>query len=150
MLEYVPGKSLDQLLPRSGLPLAEALRYAVQIADALAAAHKAGIVHHDLKTANIMVTDDRTIKLLDFGIAKLIHPESVTSDDSTCTIAADDVAMAAGTITGTPCYMSPEHAEAKTIDRCSDIFSFGAVLYEMATASARFPATPGSRFLRGS
>ncbi len=138
VLEYVPGKSLDQLIPRSGMPLADALRYAVQIADALAAAHKAGIVHRDLKPANIMVTDDRTIKLLDFGIAKLVHPELTASDDSTCTMTADGIATAAGTITGTPCYMSPEQAEAKTVDRRSDIFSFGAVLYEMVTGRRAF------------
>lgn len=138
VLEYVPGKSLDQLIARNGLPLADALRYAVQIADALAAAHKAGIVHRDLKPANIMVTNDRTIKLLDFGIAKLIHPESSSGGDLTCTIPADGVATATGIIAGTPCYMSPEQAEGGDVDGRSDIFSFGAVLYEMVTGRRAF------------
>src|SRR5262245_63310104 len=73
VMEYVPGKSLDRLIPRRGLPLGEVLRYAIEIADALAAAHAAGIVHRDLKPANVMVTDQGHAKILDFGVAKLVE-----------------------------------------------------------------------------
>ena len=73
-MEYVEGKTLDQLIPRKGMRLSEALKYAVQIADALAAAHAAGIVHRDLKPANVMVTENGLVKVLDFGLAKLTEP----------------------------------------------------------------------------
>jgi Tol biopolymer transport system component/tRNA A-37 threonylcarbamoyl transferase component Bud32 len=133
-MEYVAGKALDQLIPRKGMGLNEALKVAIQIADAMARAHAAGIIHRDLKPANIMVDEHGQVKVLDFGLAKLTEHE--TSDDaSTATVG---VHTDEGTVVGTAAYMSPEQAEGKRLDARSDIFSFGAVLYEMATGRRAF------------
>lgn len=134
VMEYVPGKPLDQMIPQKGLRTAETLRYAIQIADALAKAHAAGIIHRDLKPANLMVTVDDQVKVLDFGLAKLIEP-SIGAEAATLT-ACD--ATEAGAILGTISYMSPEQAEGKSVDARSDIFSFGSVLYEMLTGQKAF------------
>jgi len=133
-MEYVDGKTLDRLIPPNGMPLAEALKYAVQIADALAAAHAAGIVHRDLKPANVMVTEKGLIKVLDFGLAKL-SPLAGIEFTQTVTVA--------GTISGTLSYMSPEQAEGRPVDGRSDIFSLGAVLYEMASGIRAFERDSG-------
>ena len=135
VMEYVPGKSLDHMIPRRGLPLGEVLQYAIEIADALAAAHAAGIVHRDLKPANIMVTDKGHVKVLDFGVAKLVEPGEVNECASTKTAQAQ---TEEGTIVGTAAYMSPEQVEGKPVDARSDIFSFGVVLYEMVTGRRPF------------
>lgn len=135
-MEHVPGKTLDQWIGRKGLALGEALRYAVQIADALAKAHGAGIVHRDIKPANIMVTGDALVKLLDFGLAKLTEP--IESDELAPTETLKPHTEE-GTIVGTVAYMSPEQAEGKKVDARSDIFSFGSVLYEMVTGRRAFP-----------
>jgi len=135
VMEYLPGKALDRLLPRKGLPTAETLRYAIQIADALARAHSAGIVHRDLKPANIMVSDEGLVKVLDFGLAKLTEAAATGENQSTQTMRAE---TEEGTIVGTVSYMSPEQAEGKKVDARSDIFAFGAVLYEMATGRRAF------------
>ncbi len=134
-MEFVPGKALDSLLGRKGLSLGEALRYAVQIADALAKAHGAGIVHRDLKPGNIMVTDEGLVKVLDFGLAKLIEPEA--ADERTLTLDRDPRTQE-GTIVGTVAYMSPEQALGEELDARTDLFSFGVVLYEMATGRQAF------------
>jgi Tol biopolymer transport system component len=131
-MELVDGRPLSDLLIRSGLPLADALKYAVQIADAVAAAHAAGIVHRDLKPTNVMVTGAGAIKVLDFGIAKAIGAGS----GQTATITV--VQTAEGQIIGTPNYMSPEQAEGRPVDPRSDIFSFGSMLYEMITGRVAF------------
>jgi tRNA A-37 threonylcarbamoyl transferase component Bud32 len=137
-MEYVAGKTLDRLIGRKGLRLTEALRYAVQIADGLAAAHGAGIIHRDLKPANIIVNEQGEVKILDFGLAKLNEPEpdahAVTESVHLDTILQTD----AGTIIGTVAYMSPEQADGHKVDERSDIFSFGAVLYEMITGRRAF------------
>ena len=133
VMEYVSGKTLQDAIPRNGLRLNETLRYAIQIADALAAAHEAGIVHRDLKPGNVMVTPNGTIKLLDFGLAKLVERDAWRSGDATRTVATVE-----GTIAGTVSYMSPEQAESKPLDGRSDIFSFGCVLYEMLTGQRAF------------
>ncbi len=142
-MEYVPGKPLNQLIARRGLPLAEALKYAVQIADALAAAHAAGIIHRDLKPANVMVSGapERSgfIKVLDFGLAKLTDKADSSDREFTQSVQQDDTpASGEGRIVGTVSYMSPEQAEGKKVDARSDIFSFGSLLYEMVTARRAF------------
>src|SRR5215471_9644469 len=136
VMEYVEGKTLGQLIPKGGMRPEEILGYAIQIGGALAKAHAAGIIHRDLKPGNVMVTAEGRVKLLDFGLAKLIEPAGELGEDElTRTLAP---VSEAGTIIGTAAYMSPEQAESKTVDARSDIFSFGAVLYEMATGERAF------------
>jgi serine/threonine protein kinase/dipeptidyl aminopeptidase/acylaminoacyl peptidase len=134
-MEYVEGKTLDQLIPRKGMRLNDALKYSAQIADALAAAHAAGIVHRDLKPANVMVTDKGLVKVLDFGLAKLTER---TGSDEFGTTETMEPRTEEGTIVGTVAYMSPEQAEGKKLDTRSDIFSFGSMLYEMLTGQRAF------------
>src|SRR5262249_31328567 len=134
-MELVPGKPLDKLIPRQGLPLSEILRYAAQIADALSKAHAAGIVHRDLKPGNVMVTPEGVVKVLDFGLAKRNGAAAADSDAPTQPTATRP---AQGAVMGTTAYMAPEQAEARPADARSDIFSFGAMLYEMATGARAF------------
>ena len=136
-MEYVAGDTLDHLIGRKGLAVRSALKYASQIADALAAAHAAGIVHRDLKPANVMVTPLEVVKVLDFGLAKL--SEEGQADAFAETLHGDGASLTeAGTILGTVAYMSPEQADGKKVDARSDIFSFGSVLYEMVTGRRAF------------
>ena len=140
-MEYVPGISLANLVERGRLKTVEAVRYAAQIADALAAAHAAGIVHRDLKPANIIVSEKGTLKVLDFGLAKLTESALASSDAgaTTDTLAGPArLQTAEGTILGTAAYMAPEQAEGRPADARSDVFSFGAVLYEMVTGRRAF------------
>ena len=134
-MECVSGKTLDQLIPRHGMRLNDALKCAVQIADALARAHSAGIVHRDLKPGNIMVNEHGLVKVLDFGLAKLTEPAPASEDEATRTLRPT---TEEGKIVGTVAYMSPEQAEGKKVDARSDIFSFGSVLYEMVTGEKAF------------
>ena len=136
VMELVRGKSLDTLIPRNGMRLSEVVRIAIPVADALAAAHAHGIVHRDLKPANVMVGQDGAVKVLDFGLAKLLSGEA-TPEDDTVSVAANVGLSAPGTIAGTAAYMSPEQASGAKVDARSDIFSFGAMLYEMVTGHAR-------------
>jgi serine/threonine protein kinase len=136
-MEFVPGKALDQLIPRKGLRLNEALHYAIQVADALAAAHAAGIVHRDLKPGNVMVSENGCAKVLDFGLAKLIERGGVSELARTETL-AETPKTEEGMVVGTVSYMSPEQAEGKKVDARTDIFSFGAMLYEMITGARAF------------
>jgi len=138
-MEFVAGTTLDRVAGRKGLALGSALKYAVQIADGLAAAHAAGIVHRDIKPANIMVTEQGHVKLLDFGLAKLTEVDKSDSFATTLTEKPGEMPHTEeGTIVGTVAYMSPEQAEAKKIDARSDIFSFGSVLYELVTGVRTF------------
>jgi len=138
VMELLDGKPLNELIPRKGMRLTEALRIAAQVADALTAAHAAGIVHRDLKPANIMVDAHGRAKVLDFGLAKLSAPAAVGADEATRTLAVDQPASEEGVIVGSVPYMSPEQAQGKPVDARSDIFSFGAVLYEMITGQRAF------------
>jgi serine/threonine-protein kinase len=139
VMEYVAGKTLVDLIPKGGLRLPQALKFAVQMTDALTAAHSVGIVHRDLKPANVMVTEAGLVKILDFGLAKLTDrgPVTTTGVDATQTI-ADAPLTVEGSIIGTVSYMSPEQAQGKKVDTRSDIFSFGVVLYEMVTGVRAF------------
>ncbi len=138
VMEFVSGKTLVDLIPKGGLRAAQALKYSVQMADALSAAHAAGIVHRDLKPGNVMVTDSGLVKVLDFGLAKLTDRGPASHfGDNTQTIPEAPLTVE-GSIIGTVSYMSPEQAQGKKVDTRSDIFSFGVVLYEMLTGARAF------------
>ena len=134
VMEFVAGKTLRELTEPGHLSVEDTLRYGIQIADAMSKAHSAGIIHRDLKPDNIMVTGDGLVKLLDFGLAKLA--EHSPSDSSSATAASTQTWE--GKVMGTVCYMSPEQAQGKPVDERSDIFSFGAVLYELLTGRRAF------------
>ena len=139
-MEYVSGKTLEKLIGRKGLRLNEALRFAIQIADGVAAAHGAGIIHRDLKPANVIIGEQGEVKILDFGLAKLTEPEEPDVYAPTESVHLEAALKTeAGTIIGTVAYMSPEQADGHKVDERSDIFSFGAVLYEMITGRRAFP-----------
>jgi len=135
-MELVQGRSLRQLLAAgTGLPLAQTISFAAQLAEALACAHAAGIVHRDLKPGNVMVTDDERVKILDFGVAKVVARISTQSaEDSTTT--GEDASV--GQAVGTTGYMSPEQALGKALDARTDLFALGVVVYEMATGRTPF------------
>jgi serine/threonine protein kinase len=137
-MEFVAGKTLHQLIAKNDLPLRDTLKYSIQIADALARAHSAGIVHRDLKLANIMIDEDGRVKLLDFGLAKLTE-KTLDSEAAAATVTSAAAPLTEeGSIVGTVAYMSPEQAEGTKVDARSDIFSFGSVLYEMVTGRRPF------------
>ena len=123
-MEYIAGTTLEQANAGGGVPLKDAMKYAAEIADALAAAHSAGIIHRDLKPANIIITEDGRIKLLDFGLAKLIEPSLPAAETETAALRT-----VSGAIVGTAAYMSPEQAEGRELDRAVRhfLFRFGFV-----------------------
>jgi Tol biopolymer transport system component/predicted Ser/Thr protein kinase len=131
-MEFVEGGTLRSLIGRSGLAPRETLKYAIQIADALTKAHQAGIVHRDLKPSNVMVTGEGFVKVVDFGLAKLTEPNESDEWAATRSLTGE------GKVVGTVGYMSPEQAEGKKVDTRSDIFSLGAVIYEMVTGRRAF------------
>jgi non-specific serine/threonine protein kinase len=135
--EYIEGETLREHINQSPFVLDEALNVAIQIASALQTAHSAQIVHRDIKPENIMIRPDGLIKILDFGIAKLIEKKVEPIDEEAATLATKSQTLA-GMIIGTAAYMSPEQAQGKEIDSRSDIFSFGVVLYEMLTGKQPF------------
>jgi serine/threonine protein kinase len=134
VMEFIAGKTLDATIPRQGMRLGEALKIAIPVADGLAKAHSAGIIHRDVKPSNIMVTDDGHVKILDFGLAKLTEVVVGPGDETR----TERPETEEGAILGTISYMSPEQADGKKLDARSDIFSFGAVLYEMLTGRRAF------------
>jgi Tol biopolymer transport system component/predicted Ser/Thr protein kinase len=141
VMEYLEGESLADRLLRGPLPLRQAQRYGAEMAEALDRAHRQGIVHRDLKPANVMITKSG-VKLLDFGLARVVQSDSVFSDaDSPTAHQERDGLTAEGTIVGTLQYMSPEQLEGKAADARSDIFAFGATLYEMLTGRRPFQAS---------
>ncbi len=132
VLEYIEGDPLC-----GPLPAAEAVRLALQITDALRVAHQKGILHRDLKPANILVTSDGRAKVLDFGLAKVMTAEQ------------DVTLTTEGTVAGTAAYMSPEQAQGKVLDARSDVFSLGAVLYEMLSGTRAFGGDTAAEVLSG-
>ena len=136
VLELVEGPTLADRISKGPIPLDEALPIAKQIAEALEAAHEAGVIHRDLKPANIKVREDGTVKVLDFGLAKALDTTPVGDPSQSPTLTAAATQM--GVIMGTAAYMSPEQARGKPTDRRADVWSFGAVLFEMLTGRLAF------------
>jgi serine/threonine-protein kinase len=135
-MELIEGPTLEDRISEGRIPVEEALRIANQIADALEAAHERGIVHRDLKPSNIKLRPDGIVKVLDFGIAKALDPRATTGPGP---VALTTPAMTeAGFVLGTAAYMSPEQARGKAVDRRTDIWAFGCVLYEMLTGQPAF------------
>ncbi|HMK73285.1 MAG TPA: serine/threonine-protein kinase, partial [Myxococcaceae bacterium] len=143
--ELLEGSSLRERLAKGPLTLSTALDWAVQIAEGLAAAHERGIIHRDLKPGNVFLTRDGRVKLLDFGIAKLVEAarDEVTHGLMTETVplAGGQTGTGTGAVLGTPGYMSPEQIRGERVDARTDFFSFGAMLYEMLTGRRAFPAS---------
>src|ERR1700686_4614974 len=138
VMELVPGETLAERIKRDGpVPIEEALAIARQIAEALEAAHEKGIIHRDLKPPNVKLTPEGKVKVLDFGLAKAFAADSTSTDPSE----SPTLSMAAttqGVILGTAAYMSPEQAEGKAVDKRSDMWAFGCLLYELLTGKAAF------------
>ena len=141
VLELVEGPTLAERIKQGPIPVDEALPIAKQIAEALEAAHEAGVIHRDLKPANIKVREDGTVKVLDFGLAKAFQPDaSDVSASMSPTISLTAAATQMGMVIGTAAYMSPEQARGKPVDKRADVWAFGAVLYEMLTGRRAFHA----------
>ena len=142
VMEFLEGQTLKHLITGKPLPCAQTLNFAIQIADALEAAHESGIIHRDLKPANIFVTRREQVKILDFGLAKLVSSPKRAADgigtQVESTIASIDPLTSTGAAIGTVSYMSPEQARGEDLDQRSDLFSVGSVLYEMATGRLAF------------
>jgi len=134
VMEKLEGESLKQCISGHAVETEKLLDISIQVADALAASHAKGIVHRDIKPANIFLTPSGQVKVLDFGLAKLLHNVGTDSDGAL----ADNSLTAVGVIPGTVAYMSPEQAQGKKLDARSDIFSFGVVMYEMSTGKKPF------------
>ena len=144
-MELVDGKGLDQIVPRGGLPIERVLVISDSLVSALAAAHESGIIHRDLKPANIMLTEDGRVKVLDFGLAKLVADESISDTDIPTSQAPTETVglTAAGIVVGTIPYLSPENLDGQVADHRTDIFSLGVVLYEMVTGLLPFQGSSG-------
>lgn len=132
-MEYVPGRNLSQSLREKGLSVADSVEVAESVAEALAEAHHKGVVHRDIKPSNIRITDRGTVKVLDFGLAKVVRERI-----SAAATPADDTRTLEGSVVGTPAYMSPEQCRGRGVDGRSDLFALGSVLYECLTGKPAF------------
>jgi len=133
-MELIDGEPLSDLIPGTGLELARLRQIALQLAAALTSAHPSGVTHRDLKPANVMIERNSTVKVLDFGLAKM-NKTTLLADT---TQLSSDIATQAGVIMGTVPYMSPEQIQGRAVDQRTDIFSLGVILYEMATGKRPF------------
>ena len=147
VLELVEGPTLADRIAKGPIPVDEALPIAKQIAEALEAAHEAGVIHRDLKPANIKVREDGTVKVLDFGLAKALdpNPDADPSQSPTLTAAATQM----GVILGTAAYMSPEQAKGRVADKRADVWAFGVVLFEMLTGRRTFEGNDVTEVMAG-
>src|SRR5262245_19169928 len=136
VLELVDGPTLADRVATGPLPLGEAIRIGAQIAEALAAAHDKGIVHRDLKPANIKIANDGNVKVLDFGLARMVADEPAPEVSGSPTATGNYTRH--GQVLGTAAYMSPEQARGQLTDRRTDVWAFGCVLYELITANPAF------------
>ena len=141
--EYIEGETLRARLRRGALPVADAVRIATQIADALGVAHAAGVLHRDIKPENVMIRSDGLVKVLDFGVAKRLMPAQMIRPNSDTM----EHATAPGMVVGTIAYMSPEQVRGANLDTRSDIFSLGALLYEMVSGHTPFDGDTGSHVM---
>ena len=137
-MEYVEGTSLREQLRHGPLSLRRAIELALQVADAMAKVHEHGVVHRDLKPDNVLVAGDGYAKIIDFGVAKLVDPLARAGVPDAATISNVHIRTADGVVLGTMGYMSPEQVRGEPVDARSDIFSFGALLYEMVGGAAPF------------
>jgi serine/threonine-protein kinase len=147
VMELVEGQTLADVLTRGPLPVDEAVAIARQVADALEAAHAAGIVHRDLKPANIKVRPDNVVKVLDFGLARIVDVSPLTASAIDSPTVLSPGATVHGVILGTAAYMAPEQARGKTVDKRADIWAFGVVLYEMLTGRRLFDGSDASEII---
>ncbi len=140
-MELLEGRTLKERLLDRRLPVGEVISLAIQVVDGLEAAHAKGIVHRDIKPANIFVSDQGRVKILDFGLAKVVEEKRVPASGAAYTMTAEEPLTGPGSAVGTVAYMSPEQARGEPLDARTDLFSFGLVLYEMATGQQAFKGT---------